>query len=85
MWHMSGFKIGKKSSFTKISNQSKDKSPQQVKKFLGFVKYQFEKTFDTETVQHASIYLLFAYKNEVVRQFDYVLINLSDNLFVGSV
>ena len=85
MWHMSGFEIGKKSSFTKISNQSEGKSPQQVKKFLGFVNYRFEKTFDTETVQHASIYLLFAYKNEAVRQFDYVLINLSDNLFVGSV
>ena len=44
---------------------------------MGFAKYQFEKTFDTETVQHASMYLLFAYKNEAIRQFDYVLINLS--------
>ena len=26
--------------------------------------YRFAKTFDTETVQHASIYLLFAYKTE---------------------
>ena len=49
-----GFKLGKKGSFTEC---------------LGFVKYWFEKTFDTETVQHASIYLLFANKNEVVRQF----------------
>ena len=39
--------------------------------------YRFEKTFDTETVHQASIYLLFANKNEAVRQFDYVLINLS--------
>ena len=38
--------------------------------------YQFQKTFDTETVQHASIFLLFAKKNEAARQFDYVLINL---------
>ena len=53
------------------------KSLQQVKKFLGFAKYRFGKTFDTKTVQHACIYLLFAYKNEVVRQFDDVLINLS--------
>ena len=37
--------------------------------------YRFEKTFDTETRQHASTYLLFAYKNEAVRQCDYVLIN----------
>ena len=43
---------------------------------------QFEKTLDTETVQHTSIYLLFAYKNEALRQFDYVVINLVDNLFV---
>ena len=43
----------------------------------GFCKYRFKKTFDIETVQHASRYLLFAYKNEVVRQFDYVLINLN--------
>ena len=43
----------------------------------GFVKYRFEKTFDTETVQHASIYLLFAYKNKAIRLFDYVLITLS--------
>ena len=43
----------------------------------GFAKYRFEKTFDAETVQHASMYLLFAYKNEAIRQFDYVLITLS--------
>ena len=72
-----GFELGKKSSCAKISDRSEDKSLQQVKKSLGFAKYQFEKTFDTETVQHASIYLLFAYKNKAVRQFDYVLINLS--------
>ena len=45
--------------------------------------YQFEKTFDTETVQHASIYLLFAYKSEGIRQFDYVLINSSRQLVCG--
>ena len=68
-----GFELGKESDFAKISDQSEDKSLQQVKKFLGFAKYWF----DRETVQHASMYLLFAYKNEAVRQFDYVLINLS--------
>ena len=72
-----GFKLGQKSSLAKISDQSEGKSPQHVKTFLGFPKYRFEKTFDTETIQHASIYLLFADKNEDVRQFDYVLINLS--------
>ena len=51
---LTGFKLGKKSSFTEC---------------LGFVKYWFEKTFDTETVQHASICLLFANKNEFVRKF----------------
>ena len=39
--------------------------------------YRFEKTFDTDIVQHASIYLLFADKSEAVRQFYYVLIDSS--------
>ena len=42
-----GFKLGKKSSFTKISDRSEDKSLRQVKNCLGFEKYWFEKTFDT--------------------------------------
>ena len=45
--------------------------------------YRFEKTFDRETVQHARVYLLFAYKSEAVRQFDYVLINSSRQLICG--
>ena len=45
--------------------------------------YRFEKTFDTDIVQHASIYLLFADKSEAVRQFYYVLIDSSRYLVCG--
>ena len=34
-----GFELGKKSSFAKVSERSKDKSLPQAKKFLGFAKY----------------------------------------------
>ena len=70
------FKLGMKSSFAKISDQSKDKACSKWKNFWVLQSIDLKRLL-IQRLQCTSIYLLSAYKNEVISQFDYVLINLS--------